>query len=262
MNSTYQQYLIRRGKDTMAYTDAFSKQADVYSKFRFQYPKVLYNFLYDNLKSFKSAWDVGTRNGQAALALAEKFEQVTASDLSERQIASAFKKHNIEYIASPAEEMQFPEDSLDLIVVAQAVHWFNLDIFWDKVRKSLKHNGLIACWGYSFNEPICPKIDQILNTFYFQTLGPYWSPNNKILWDKYQNIPFPFSKISAPEIFIEEIMDLDDLMNLLLTMSSTVRYIEKHHVDPTTQLKEDLKILWPGKIPLKWKIHILGGKNS
>ena len=49
--------------------DNFSKQADLYSKFRPGYPKKLFDFLLPFVPDKKNAWDCGTGNGQVAAKL-------------------------------------------------------------------------------------------------------------------------------------------------------------------------------------------------
>ena len=107
--------------------DLFSQQAAEYAKYRPNYPQNLYDFIFKHVKSFGSAWDCGTGNGQAAAALAKKFKHVVATDLSENQIRHADLKPNITYIVCRAEKTAFQNQSFDLVTVAQALHWFDFD---------------------------------------------------------------------------------------------------------------------------------------
>ena len=62
--------------------DNFSKQSDLYSKFRPGYPKQLFEFLLPLLPVKNSAWDCGTGNGQLAVTLSKYFTEVYATDIS------------------------------------------------------------------------------------------------------------------------------------------------------------------------------------
>ena len=77
--------------------DNFSKQSDLYSRFRPGYPRLLFDFLLPLVPDKKTAWDCGTGNGQVAVKLSLYFDEVYATDLSSAQIENADKKQNIFY---------------------------------------------------------------------------------------------------------------------------------------------------------------------
>src|ERR1700680_4815740 len=128
--------------------DNFSKQSDLYSKFRPGYPKKLFDFLLPLVPDKKSAWDCGTGNGQIAVKLSQYFNEVYATDLSAAQIDNAVKKKNIFYFVENAEETSLPDNTFDLITVAQAIHWFDFKIFYRQVDRTLRQGGIIAMIGY------------------------------------------------------------------------------------------------------------------
>jgi len=100
--------------------DLFSEQSKLYAQFRPTYPQELFDYILQFVEERKIARDCATGNGQAATVLAEHFEKVEASDISEAQISNAVKRENIEYHICPAEATPFSNDSFDLITVAQA----------------------------------------------------------------------------------------------------------------------------------------------
>lgn len=128
--------------------DNFSRQSIDYAKYRPHYPEELFGFLMPLLKEHHLAWDVATGNGQVANLLAEYFNQVIATDISENQLKHAIQKHNVMYRVESAEQSSLPDASVDLITVAQAIHWFNFEAFYREVRRTLKPNGLIVVIGY------------------------------------------------------------------------------------------------------------------
>src|ERR1044071_4024914 len=109
--------------------DNFSNQAQQYAAFRPRYPASLFDFLYSKVKLFNCAWDCGTGNGQVAEKLADRFAKVYATDISAKQLQQAAQKNNIVYSLERAEKTGFADDSFDLITIAQAIHWFDLDLF-------------------------------------------------------------------------------------------------------------------------------------
>jgi ubiquinone/menaquinone biosynthesis C-methylase UbiE len=119
--------------------DLFSKQAATYAQFRPTYPTRLFDFILQNVENKQIAWDCATGNGQAAKVLAEHFEQVFATDMSQKQIDNAAQADNIVYSVSKAEVTDFADNTFDLITVAQAVHWFDLEGIWGEFDRLSVH---------------------------------------------------------------------------------------------------------------------------
>ena len=68
----------------------------------------------------------------------EHFEKVIATDASAQQIESAEPAKRISYRVAPAEASGIDPASVDLILVAQALHWFDLDRFFTEAKRVLK----------------------------------------------------------------------------------------------------------------------------
>lgn len=102
--------------------DIFSKQANSYAKYRPLYPEELFDHILQFVTERNCVWDCATGNGQAAIALAPHFKQVIATDISEKQLSLAKRYENIQYQFAAAEHTNFPDNSFDLITVAQAYH--------------------------------------------------------------------------------------------------------------------------------------------
>ena len=116
----------------MTFKDHFSKQAADYARFRPRYPHEMFEYLGSLAPSRKLAWDCGTGNGQAAVGLATVFDRVIAIDASEKQIASAELHERVDYRVAPAEDSNIDFGTVDLTMVAQALHWFDLTAFTRK----------------------------------------------------------------------------------------------------------------------------------
>ena len=136
-------------QQTVAFKDHFSQQTTGYAKFRPQYPRALFEYIASVAPNEQLALDCATGNGQAALALTEFFENVIAIDASERQIASAPAHPRLEYRVAPAEATGLTNHSCDVITVAQALHWLDLDAFYPEARRVLKSGGVLAVWSYN-----------------------------------------------------------------------------------------------------------------
>jgi ubiquinone/menaquinone biosynthesis C-methylase UbiE len=123
----------------MTFKDHFSKQAPGYAKFRPRYPQKLFDYLGSIAPTRQLAWDCGTGNGQAAVGLASVFERVIATDASDKQIANAGSHQRVEYRVAPAENSEIGSESIDLIMVAQALHWFDLRNYSHRFYRRLEN---------------------------------------------------------------------------------------------------------------------------
>ncbi|MGM1429637.1 class I SAM-dependent methyltransferase [Sphingobacterium lactis] len=245
-----------------AFNDNFSKQASIYAQFRPSYPHELYDYLQSLSPAQALAWDCGTGNGQSAIHLADYFDHVHASDPSEAQIENAFEHERVSYHVETAEKPSLSDNSVDLITVAQAIHWFQIDQFYEVAKRVMKKNGIIAIWAYA-TPTINPEIDRILLDFHDRIVGPYWPEEINLLRQGYMTIPFPFREIEPPEFYIRKSFKLQDLLGHLLTWSATQRFIQQEQVNPIGKLQDQLMPLWADPQKTKqvtWKIMMRVGK--
>lgn len=110
----------------------FSGIANRYQRNRPDYPAELFQYLAMSCNDYQLAWDAATGSGQAAYLLANQFDQVVATDISQQQIEHAKAKPNIEYKVEAAEGCSLADNSVDLITVAQALHWLEPQAFLSK----------------------------------------------------------------------------------------------------------------------------------
>ena len=226
----------------VAFKDHFSNQAADYARFRPRYPREMFEYLGMTAPGRKLAWDCATGNGQAAVELAEVFDRVIATDASEKQIANAQPHERVEYRVAPAEESGVESDSIDVIMVAQALHWFDLDGFYAEARRVLKAHGIVAASAYNLLR-IEPAIDAIVDRYYHEVVGPFWPPERKLV-ENFSDLPFPFHEIEPPKIEMITHWDLDHLIGCLQTWSSTQRFITATRSDPLEQIINELHRAW------------------
>lgn len=246
----------------MTWKDNFSKQADIYAKYRPQYPKELYNFLENIVFPKKMAWDCGTGNGQVATQLAAFFEQVIATDASASQLAYAAPLPNLEYRVATVEKSGLAANSVNLITVAQAIHWFDFGKFYQEVRRVAAEEAIIAVWGYGLLT-ISTAVDELLHHLYSEILGTYWDAERRYLDLAYQTIPFPFATIEAPAFVMQASWNLTDLLGYLNTWSSVQKFITVNHSNPLAETEKELQPVW-GEVQLprqvQWEIYVKVGK--
>src|SRR5437773_3799316 len=218
----------------MAFKDHFSRQAADYAKFRPGYPQELFDYLGSVAPTRQVAWDCGTGNGQAAIGLASVFDRVIATDASEKQIANAVSHEGVEYRVAAAENSGIQSGTIDLIMVAQALHWFDLDRFYAEVRRVFKRDGVLAASAYNLLQ-IDPAIDEIVNRYYYEVVGPFWPPERKLV-EQFADLPFPFHGIDSPKFEMTAHWNLHHLLGYLRTWSSTQRFIAEKNSDPLEQI--------------------------
>ena len=224
------------------FKDHFSKQAADYAKFRPRYPQKLFDYLGSIAPSRQVAWDCGTGNGQAAVGLASVFDHIIATDASERQIANAQSHEKVDYHVAPAENSGIESETLDLIMVAQALHWFDLRRFYGEVRRVLKNNGVFAASAYNLLH-VDPAVDAIVNRYYYDVVGPFWPPERKLV-EQFADLRFPFREVDAPKFEMTAQWNLDHLRGYLQTWSSTQRFIAAKGSDPLEQITDELRAAW------------------
>ena len=215
--------------------DLFSKQTSSYSKYRPYYPVELYEYLLQFVKTRDGVWDCGIGNGQAAIILAEYFKEVKATDISENQLAKANRHPRIEYITSPAEKTPFPDDSFDLVTVAQAYHWFDFKAFAEEVYRVSRPGGIIAIWGYNLVTTNNQNINTAITDFYTNVVGPYWDAERKYVEDNYNTVPFSFPLIASKTFTIENKWSKTDLIGYLNSWSAVQHFLAVKNFNPVDQ---------------------------
>lgn len=223
--------------------DRFSGHADLYAQHRIDYPAELYNYVLSFSKQREMAWDCATGNGQVAGTLAAVFERVDATDISETQLALALQKPNIRYQVSPAEQTPFADHSFDLITVAQALHWFDIDAFHQEVRRVAKPRAVIAEWGYGLVQ-LNNTLDPIMLDFYRNRIGPYWDPQRQFIDNAYATLPFPFADAQRTNFTARRSWSLERFLNYLRTWSAVRQYVHENEEDPAIGLGEELAPIW------------------
>jgi len=247
----------------MSFKDNFSKQASLYAEFRPHYPQEMINFISNLCTSHELAWDAGTGNGQAAIALTKYFNHVVATDPSSEQIKNAVPDNKVIYKVQRSEECELEANSVDLITIANALHWFNFDTFYAIANNVLKKDGIIAAWCYTL-PTINDVIDELVSTFHNVTVDEFWVHENRLVEKEYQTIPFPFEEISTPQFYSEKEFTLPDFISYLNTWSATQKYIQKYDSNPTDILSEEMKKVWGNvhdKKTVKWKLTLKVGKK-
>lgn len=242
----------------MKFKDYFSEHSKEYSEFRPNYPDDLFSYLASISKQKELAWDCATGTGQVSIGLSHHFSNVIATDASSSQISHAMKRKNIMYEVCTAEKSNINSHSIDLITVAQALHWFDIDAFGVEVNRVLKNGGVLAVWSYNLMS-VENDIDEIVSHLYGSILGDYWPKERKLVEDGYKNINFPFSRLNAAEFNMSTYWNFFQLIGYLNTWSSVKNYENKLGVNPVDKVKNEILKMWGnpnGNRLVEWPLNI------
>ncbi|PWN46833.1 S-adenosyl-L-methionine-dependent methyltransferase, partial [Violaceomyces palustris] len=180
------------------------------------------------------AIDLGCGPGISTLPLLPHFDNVLGLDPSPGMISTALRPQpswdhvppqlrpsssplqrplaNLDYRVSNAEELHriLPPRSVDLVISAQAVHWFDHPRLWSSLSRVVSPGGTVAFWGYAdFFLPQFPHLKPLITRFaqgddtapplqteedptQFVSLGSYWEqPGRSILVQGLSSVPLP-----------------------------------------------------------------------
>jgi ubiquinone/menaquinone biosynthesis C-methylase UbiE len=228
----------------MSFSDHFSGVASEYAEYRPLYPAALFDWLAEVAPRRGLAWDCATGSGQAAVAMAARFDRVIATDASAGQIAAATPDPRVEYRVAPAEASGLEPGSVDLVTVAQALHWFDRPAFFAEARRVLRRDGVVAVWTYGHPSLDEPRADAVLQHFYSRTVGPYWPPERALVDTAYRTIDFPFAEIAPLAFEMETRWTLESLVGYVATWSAVTRFRAERGEDPVPDFAAALEASW------------------
>lgn len=250
------------GDGAPVFKDHFSSHAAQYRDHRPRYPDKLFEIIAANAPAHTAAWDCGCGNGQASVGLARRFDTVYATDASPQQIEAAEPHPRVVYSVAPAERSGLADRSVDAVLVAQALHWFDFEAFYDEVERVARPGALFVAVAYRLAE-VGPTIDPVLARFHDETLAPYWPADRAHIDTGYRDIPRRFPAVRLPPVTMEAMWTLDQMLAYLGTWSSVQRMRAATGGDPLPLLREDLLPVWGDAEAarlVRWPLVMLSGR--
>ncbi len=243
------------------FKDHFSRQSEGYRRFRPEYPAALFDWLASIAPARGLAVDVATGNGQAALALAERFSKVIATEPSAAQLAHAPPHPRVEYRREAAETISVAAGSADLLVAAQAAHWFDWPEFVAEGLRVLRPGGVLAFWTY-FNCQVTPAIDQLVADFSRDVVGPHWPRERRHVDESYRELVVPRPSLEPPAFSMKTQWDVAAMLGYLETWSAVHRCRARTGRDPLAHLAAPLAEAWgAGRRDMNWPLVVRAHRN-
>lgn len=242
----------------MTFKDYFSGHAQAYANARPGYPDALFKCLSGLCPQHRLAWDCATGNAQAAHSLAGYFANVLASDASADQLAAAKPADRINLCVASAESVPLVANSTDLVTVAQALHWFDIDRFFSECDRVLSSAGVLAVWSYDFCQ-VDAAVDALTMHLYSDVLGDYWPVERRLVETRYRGIKFPFSRLDVPQFRMRLGWRRAQFEAYLYSWSAAQRYRRERQADPVALIQPELAAAWPDGVEKKveWPLTVI-----
>lgn len=201
----------------------FSGHATTYAAYRPTYPKALYDWLTQLAPGRDQAWDVGTGNGQVAVALAERFARVTVTDPSVAQLGAATAHPRVTY-REATYDSGLRDGAAQLVTVGQALHWFDLDAFFSELRRVLAPGGVFAAFAY-VHSSVTPVVDAVTRQYHDVTCAKHWAPEHHLIRAGYRSMSLPIVEVEAPPLEIRAPMSVEQYLGFHRSWSATQRLL-------------------------------------
>src|SRR5262249_43999922 len=159
------------------------------------------------------------------------------------QISQAVPMDRVTFQVAQAEQSPLEDGSADVVTVAQAVHWFDLERFYAEVRRVSRPGGVLAVWCYSYAR-ISPEGDPLVKPFDADVMRPYWPAQTELVEKELRTLPFPFDEIAPPAFDLVVDWQLDDLVGYCSSWSAAKRFRDANGYDAVAQFREKLAAAW------------------
>lgn len=245
----------------MTFHDHFSDASASYARHRPTYPRSVVDFLADLAPERERAWDVGCGSGQLSTLLASRFSHVLATDASQAQLDAAECHPAVEYRLAREAPDWIEEASLDLVVAAQAAHWFDLELLYREVRRVAKPGAAVVLLCYER-----PRVHDatasanLVEWLHRSRLATHWPPERQHVEAGYRTLAFPFAEVEPPPLAIERRWNVADMLGYIDTWSAVRAARRTEGADALATFEADLRTAWgDGEHRVTWPIRMRAG---
>jgi SAM-dependent methyltransferase len=142
----------------------------------------------------------------------------------------------------PGERTALPDASVQLVAVAQALHWFDRPAFLAECQRVLAPHGVLAAWGYG--DFLAPKGMEDAIAAFRADIEPHWPPERVLVDAEYADFDWPFPAIAAPRLQLQARWALPHFLRYLASMSAVVRCTRTEGQDPVARHQPALAQAW------------------
>ena len=243
------------------FKDHFSQVAGAYASWRPTYPDALFQAIRAVVPARASVWEPGCGSGQATHGLAKRFAHVLATDPSAGQLAqhwaasAAAATGKIQLAVEPAETTSLGGHSVDVVAVAQALHWFDRPRFFAECERVLRPGGVLAAWTYQdleFPADLLPAADA-----FRAQIEAHWPPERADVDAGYAAYAWPFPALPSPALQLAADWNLSQLLGYLGSLSATARCKAGSGRDPVETHADALTAAWgePARLrAMRWPL--------
>jgi SAM-dependent methyltransferase len=235
--------------------ESFGAVAGSYAAFRPRYPTPVFHYLSAIAPANRLALDVASGSGQATAGLCERFERVVAIDLSAPQLAAMSARPAARVVAH-AEQLPIASQTVDLVLAAQALHWFDKVRFFDECCRVLRPGGVVAALIYTHAE-IHPSIDRIVRRLHDDALRDDWAIDRHEVIMAYPSVRFPGRTLAMAQFVLEHAMTADAFLGYLSTWSAVATYRARTGFDPINAIRAELSNAWGDSArTVRWPLRV------
>lgn len=229
------------------HASSFNTNAAAYARSRSVWPDELFDWLASQAGGRRLAVDVGAGAGQASLKLKQCFRRVIAVDPGAELLAQIPQVPGLDRLQQRAEELEIG-DRANVVTAFQSLHWFAGEAFNARVERALVPGGLFVAAGYVWFR-VEPAVDALLHRELLPALSPHWARQNRLLFDNYLGLQFPWPEVVSPPAVIRLQWTRAELLGYIGTWSAVQRLREEGESDGEAGVLERfaaaLAGLWP-----------------
>ncbi len=245
-------------------TRRFSDRVDNYTKYRPSYPNALIEYINNRFEIYKKniIVDIGSGTGKLSELLIPISKQIVAVEPNDKMRSAAESKltkyNNYKSVNGTVENTTLKDRSIDLITIAQAFHWFNIDKAKKEFQRILKSDGsvLIIANMRLFNTPFLQEYEKALN----ELIPEYKEVNHyRINSDVVKS--FYNSNYEQKVFQYNQTFDWCGILGRLSSSSYTPKKDTKEYIRLGNRIKEIfIRYSKEGKVVFNYESIVLSGK--
>ena len=110
--------------------------------------------------------------------------------------------------------------------------------------RTAKPNAVIAIWAYGLMNSDDEKLNQLIDHFYYEVVGPYWDAKRKYVDESYATVEFDYNPLPVKDFSIRLNWNKEAFLGYLSSWSAVQNYIKQNQFSPLDQFQIDLDTIW------------------